>query len=100
MGTIQVLKKMVTAFFFKRKAALFIFLQLSAFYGFSQAAVENDTTMNKATRSVFAELKTMVRSADSNLTTILIIVGVLAIVGIAMYISFNEPEEKPQKSKK
>ena len=101
MKSIQALKNIARHLPFKKALAVFVFLKLSLLHGFSQTIAESDTTIyNEAPKGVFAELKSILTSSNSNLSTILIIVGVLAIVGVAMYISFKEPEEKTQKSKK
>ena len=92
MESIQISKKSSKASLAKKILTLIIFLH-GSFLGFSQSTVANDTTVNEATKGVFAQLKTELNASGSNLTTILIIVGVLSIVGVAMYISFKEPEK-------
>ena len=65
----------------------------------STAAVDTVASkgkLNDSMKMVFSEMKK--GGDDSMFVTIGMIVGVLAIVGVAMYISFREPAPKPKKA--
>ncbi|MCC7050760.1 MAG: hypothetical protein IT239_03150 [Bacteroidia bacterium] len=60
--------------------------------GFSQEKTATSEEPNKAMKSVFKELK----SDDSSMGTFLMIGGVVAVVGVAMYMSFKGGDSSPK----
>ncbi|MDQ3190418.1 MAG: hypothetical protein M3Q58_02390 [Bacteroidota bacterium] len=64
-----------------------LFLVLSSFA--DNASGEANQTM----KNVFKEVKKDV-SGSTNISSVLMIIGVVAVVGIAIYLSFNGSDEK------
>ena len=69
-----------------------LLLLFSMFLGINTFAEDSSPAANETMKSVFAEVKKDV-SSNTNISSILMIVGVIAIVGVAVYLSFNGGEE-------
>ena len=69
-----------------------LLLLFSMFLGINTFAEDSSPEANETMKSVFAEVKKDV-SSNTNISSILMIVGVVAIVGVAVYLSFNGAEE-------
>lgn len=82
---------------FRLLAAIMISLLITGGVGsvFAQSdSAENKPVANEAMKSVFQQMKKEVKSNDT-LSSILMIIGVILIVGVAVYLSFkSSPEDK------
>lgn len=99
--TLQVNMNLKTVVSFLLLITLLLFISTYAAQAQSSEPAKAETTAaktetkkgNKAMKMVFSELK----KEESILPTIAMIVGVIAIVGVAMYISFRDPSPEGQK---
>lgn len=85
-----------------RLMALWSFIMLFNFQLFAQtdsnSVSSSDTAINKTTKTIFQEASKSVGSKDT-LTGIIMIILVLAVVVIALYLSFRSPNNANKRKK-
>ena len=80
---------------------LMVFTFLNSFLNvcMAQDSTAKSGAMNNTMKQVFAELKS--GSEDSATGSIIMIIAIAAVVGVALYMSFkSDPSEKPKPAKK
>jgi cytochrome b len=87
--------------FFRSLAAVLIavlYTGIGSVFAQTDSSTTTDAAPNEAMKSVFQQMKKEVKGNDT-LSSVLMIVGVAAIVGVAVYLSFKSgPEDKPSKT--